>query len=202
MTVDPIERLILELGRLPGIGERSATRLAFHIIRQNHRRGEESLARDLAAALLAVVDQVGLCEVCRNLSAGGRCKICSDPRRDRALICVVEAVQDLRAIESTRSFNGLYHVLHGALAPLDGIGPDELRIDELTARLKGGEVREVILATNSDVEGDATALYIAGLVKASAVRVTRLAAGIPLGGELEFLDQATLGRALSDRREY
>jgi recombination protein RecR len=202
VSVDPIERLILELGRLPGVGERSATRLAFHVIRQSHKQGNESLARDLAAALLAVADEVGMCDTCRNLSAGGRCKICNDPRRDKSLICVVEGVQDLRAIEATQSFSGLYHVLHGALAPLDGIGPDDLKIDELAARLSGGVVREMILATNSDVEGDATALYLAGLVKPLGIKVTRLASGIPLGGELEFLDQATLGRALHERREY
>jgi recombination protein RecR len=202
MTVDPIERLILELGRLPGVGERSATRLAFHIIRQSRRRGDESLARDLAAALVAVADEVGLCDTCRNLSTGSSCRICKDPRRDPAVICVVEGVQDLRAIEATQSFSGRYHVLHGALAPLDGIGPDDLKLGELAARLGDGVVREVILATNSDVEGDATALYIAGLVRPLGAKVTRLASGIPLGGELEFLDQATLGRAMAERRDY
>ncbi len=202
MTIDPIERLVAELGRLPGIGERTATRLAFHIIRTSRARREGSLARDLAAALEAVAEHVGLCERCNNLSTDVRCRICNDSRRDTGLVCVVEAVQDLRAVEATESYKGLYHVLHGALAPLDGVGPDELRIEDLVRRVQEGSVREVILATNADVEGDATALYVAERVKPFVVKVTRLASGIPLGGELEYLDQATLGRALVERRAY
>ncbi|MBI5511214.1 MAG: recombination protein RecR [Deltaproteobacteria bacterium] len=202
MSLDPIERLVLELGRLPGIGERSATRMAFHIIRQSQGRDSGSLARDLAAALLAVADEVGFCSQCRNLCRGERCKVCADASRDQGLLCVVESVVDLKAIEATKTYRGLYHVLHGALAPLDGIGPDELKIDALVTRVTERGYREVILATNADVEGDATALYLARLIKPLGVQVTRLASGIPSGGELEYLDHATLGRALTERREY
>ncbi|OGQ81499.1 MAG: recombination protein RecR [Deltaproteobacteria bacterium RIFOXYA12_FULL_58_15] len=196
---DPIQRLILELSRLPGIGERSATRLAFHIIRASPHQGP-SLARDLAKALVAVSDQVGMCKMCQNLCSGERCRVCDSPSRQSNTICVVESVQDLRAIESISAYKGLYHVLHGALAPLDGIGPEDLKIPHLLSRLEAG-VTEVILATNADVEGDATALYLTGLIKPLGIRVTRLASGIPLGGELEYIDHATLGRALAERRE-
>lgn len=200
---DPIQRLILELARLPGIGERSATRLAFHIIRWSQEGGARgSLARDLAAALIEVTEKVGLCASCQNLCAGETCAVCADTRRDPAVLCVVEGVPDLRAIESTATFRGRYHVLHGALAPLDGVGPEDLKIPELMGRVEGGGITEVILATNADVEGDATALYLAKLIKPLGVRVTRLASGIPLGGELEYIDQATLGRALDERREF
>ena len=199
---DPIQRLILELGRLPGVGERSATRLAFHIIRESHGRGGAALATDLAAALTEVAQKVGLCEACYNLSATTRCRVCDDPQRDHSMLCVVESVQDLRALESTSAFRGTYHVLHGALAPLDGIGPDDLKMGELVARLQEETIAEVVLATNADVEGDATALYLARLLKPLGVKVTRLASGIPLGGELEFVDSATLSRALSERREF
>ncbi len=200
---DPIQRLILELARLPGIGERSATRLAFHIIRWSQDGGAAgSLARDLAAALIEVTDKVGLCSSCHNLCMGERCGVCADPRRDPALLCVVEGVPDLRAIEATATFRGRYHVLHGALAPLDGVGPEDLKVAELMARLESDDITEIILATNADVEGDATALYLAKLIKPLGIRVTRLASGIPLGGELEYIDQATLGRALDERREF
>jgi len=201
---DPIQRLILELSRLPGVGERSAARLAFYIIRisRKDQKTGQSLAHDLARALVEVADQVGLCEVCGNLSTGARCSVCTDPRRDPTLLCVVEGVEDLRAVETCGGYRGLYHVLHGSLAPLDGVGPDDLHLDELARRVAGGGFTEIILATNSDVEGDATALYVARLLKPQGVRVTRLASGIPLGGELEYVDQATLGRALAQRREF
>ncbi len=199
--VDPVERLILELKRLPGLGERSATRLAFHIIHQSRQDGRASLAHDLAAALTAAAEKVGLCPECHNLSSSGRCALCQDARRDTTLLCVVESVQDLRAVESTGAYRGLYHVLHGALAPLDGVGPAELKLAGLSERVRRG-VSEVILATNADVDGDATALYLAQLLAPLSVRVTRLAAGIPLGGELEYIDRATLGRALSERRTF
>lgn len=200
---DPIRRLVLELARLPGIGERSATRLAFHLIREAHRDSPgPTLALDLARALTEVSETVGLCGECQNLAVGERCGICGDSRRDRALLCVVEGVQDLRAIEGTGSFRGLYHVLHGALSPLDGVGPEELHVAELLARINVLGPREVILATNADVEGDATALYLAQKLKPLGHKVTRLASGIPLGGELEYIDQATLGRALAERREF
>ncbi len=202
-NADPIQRLVLELGRLPGIGERTAMRLAFHIIRETHagQRGA-TLAEDLAAALADVAKRVGLCTNCRNLSVEADCKICRDPQRDDATLCVVESVQDLRALEGTGAFRGRYHVLHGALAPLDGIGPDDLRLDDLIERLRGGAYTEVVLATNANVEGDATALYLARLIKPLDIKVTRLASGIPLGGELEYIDRATLSRALSERRAF
>jgi len=202
--VDPIQRLILELSRLPGVGERSAARLAFYIIRisRKDQKSGQSLAHDLARALVEVADQVGLCELCGNLTTGERCSICTDPRRDPTQLCVVEGVEDLRAVETCGGYRGLYQVLHGALAPLDGVGPDDLRLDDLVRRVAAGGFAEIILATNSDVEGDATALYVARLLKPQGVRVTRLASGIPLGGELEYVDQATLGRALAQRREF
>ena len=204
MSVEPIQRLILELGRLPGIGERSAARLAYYIIKSSRERNAagHSLARDLAAALIDVHERIGLCEVCQNLCTGTRCSICADPRRDAGLLCIVEGVADVRALEESSIYRGTYHVLHGALAPLEGLGPNELKIPELMRRLQGSGVREVILATNANVEGDSTALYVARLIKPLSIRVTRLASGIPLGGELEYLDQATLGRALQDRREF
>lgn len=198
---DPIQRLILELARLPGIGERSAARLAYYIIKVSQDAGQGSLARELAGALTDAVDRVRLCERCQNLSAEPRCSLCEDPRREATTICVVESVADLRALESSGAFRGSYHVLHGSIAPLDGVGPDELKIRELVTRLEEEDVGEVILATNADVEGDATALYLARLLGPSGVRLTRLASGIPLGGELEFVDQGTLGRALAERRE-
>ena len=204
MSLDPIQRLILELSRLPGIGERSAARLAYYIIKTSRAAGQggATLARDLAAALTEVSERVGLCRRCQNLCAEDLCSICRDPRRDRAQLCVVEGVADLRAMEASGAYRGLYYVLHGALAPLDGIGPAELKLDELTARVRENHSTEVILATNANVEGDATALYIARLLRPLGVTITRLAAGIPLGGELEYLDHATLGRALVDRREF
>jgi recombination protein RecR len=203
MSDDPISRLIRELGRLPGVGERSATRLAFYIIRasQRGRQKGESLAHDLARALTTAVDEVGLCRTCQNLCAGERCSICNDGRRDTHTLCVVESVQDLRAIETSGAFRGQYFVLHGALSPLDGVGPDELKLPEVVARAQKLAAGEVILATNPDVEGDATALYLARLFAPTGIKLSRLASGVPLGGELEFQDPATLGRALSQRRE-
>lgn len=206
MTAEPITRLMLELGRLPGVGERSAARLTYYIIKAScpasAGRGHATLARDLATALLNVESQVTLCEVCQNLCAEKICPICADKRRDSSLICIVEGVADLRAIEQSHAHRGLYHVLHGALAPLDGVGPAQLKISELLKRLQDGQCTEIILATNANVEGDATALYLAKLIKPLGIRVTRLASGIPLGGELEYLDQGTLGRALAQRREF
>ncbi len=202
---DPIARLILELGRLPGVGERSAARLAYYIIKASCPASQQdgpSLAADLAQALREVAQSVGLCPGCQNLCTAAECSICADRRRDPSIICVVEGVADVRAIENSGAYSGLYHVLHGVLAPLDGIGPAELKLDQLLHRLKGGTVSEVILATGTHVEGDATALYVARLLKPLALRITRPAAGIPLGGELEYLDQGTLGRALSERREF
>lgn len=201
MSQDPITRLALELGRLPGIGERSAARLAYYVIKASHGAGRQSLAHDLAKALTECVDQARFCTVCQNLTTTEVCSVCSDPRRDKTIICVVEGVADLRALEASGGYRGVYHVLHGSLSPLEGVGPDDLRLRELIARLTG-DVHEIILATNADVEGDATALYVARLVKPQGLKVTRLASGIPMGGELEFVDQATLGRALEDRRDF
>lgn len=203
---DPIQRLTLELGRLPGIGERTAARLAFYIIRNAQGgaggRGSGTLARDLAAALVDAADRVGLCRECQNLCAGDVCGICNDARRDAGLVCVVEHVSDLRAIEASGTYRGRFHVLHGALAPLDGVGPDELKLDQLRERVEREGFSEVILATNADVEGDATALYLARLLSPLGVRLSRLASGVPMGGELEYVDQATLSRAIAERRQY
>ncbi|AKU89690.1 recombination mediator RecR [Vulgatibacter incomptus] len=197
MTPDPIQRLTAELAKLPGIGEKTAQRLAFHVL-----RAKADYARDLAKALVDVVEKVRLCSVCCSLTEADPCAVCLDPRRDGRLLCVVESVPDLLAVERTREFRGRYHVLHGALSPLDGIGPDQLRIKELLARLGGSEVvEEVIVATNPDIEGEATALYLTRLLRPAGVRVTRIAQGVPMGGDLEYADQVTLARALSGRRE-
>lgn len=201
-TTGPIERLMLELGRLPGIGGRSAARLAYYIIRQSPKSQRHSLARDLAAALMAVDEQVGLCERCFNLATETFCSICCDSRREARTICVVESVSDLRALEHAGSFAGHYHVLHGALSPLEGVGPEALKVEHLQARVAADAVQEVILALNTTLEGDTTALYLATALQASGVRVTRLASGVPHGGELEYLDRATLGRAMADRRLF
>jgi recombination protein RecR len=190
-------RLVRELSRLPGIGEKTAGRLSFHLL---NRPREEVIA--LAEALLEMKERIGLCSECFGLSDGSRCGICADPARDHELICVVEGPADLMAIERSRNFNGVYHVLHGALAPLDGVGPEDLKIRELIGRLDATPpVREVIIATNATVEGEATALYLARTLKPLGVRATRLARGLPAGGDLEYSDSATLASALSGRRE-
>jgi recombination protein RecR len=192
-------RLVKELSRLPGIGEKTAARLAFNLL---NRPREDVIA--LAESLLEMKERVGLCSSCFGLSDGAQCQLCTDEARDRGIICVVEGPADLMAIERSRSFNGLYHVLHGALAPLDGIGPDDIKIKELMARIgTNGDaaVREVIVATNATVEGEATALYLARLFKPAGIRATRLARGLPAGGDLEYSDSATLTSALTGRRE-
>ena len=191
-------RLVKELSRLPGIGEKTASRLAFNLL---NRPRDEVIA--LAESLLEMKERVGLCAVCYGLSDCAHCRICDDPAREHDLICVVEGPADLMAIERARTFGGLYHVLHGAIAPLDGIGPDDIKIGELIARLRNGDapVREVIIATNATVEGEATALYLAKVLKPIGVRATRLARGLPAGGDLEYSDSATLSSALSGRRE-
>jgi len=193
-SADPIERLVHHLSRLPGIGTKSATRLAFHILRS----GE--LASELAEALSAASVQVGQCSRCGNISSSDPCSVCSNPKRDPAILCVIERSQDLQAIERSGGFSGLFHVLGGVLSPLDGVGPEELRISELLARIEGG-VEEVIVATNPTVEGDATALYLARLLKPLGVRVSRIARGISVGAELEYTDSSTLSRALEERRD-
>ena len=194
MSQDPIARLTVLFAKLPGVGEKTAQRLAFHVL-----KSPPEYARDLAEALLALRQEVRLCSVCCNLTAQDPCPICTDTQRDAKVICVVESVPDLLAVERTREFRGRYHVLHGALSPLDGVGPDQLKIKELLARLQG--VEEVIVATDPTVEGEATALYITRLIKPLGVRVSRIAQGVPMGGDLEYADQVTLARALQGRRE-
>lgn len=200
--IDPIQRLILELARLPGIGERSAARLAYYVIKVSQGDGSLNLAQDLAAALTDAVDTVHLCSECQNLTALPLCSICTDTKRESGTVCVVESVADLRALEASGAYRGRYHVLHGSLAPLEGVGPDDLKISELLRRVESGGIEEIILGTSADVEGDATALYLAKLLRPTGVKLTRLASGIPLGGELEFVDQGTLGRALAERRDF
>ena len=190
---DPIRRLVQELSRLPGIGEKSATRLAFHLI-----RGNRAQVAALAQALIDVTDKIRLCSVCMNMTEADPCTLCSDTRRDPETICVVATPSDLIAIDRGGHFRGRYHVLHGLLSPLEGIGPDDLRIAELVRRL-GTEVREVILATSPSVDGEATAMYIARTLKPLGVKVSRIATGLPVGGELEYSDQATIARALAGR---
>ncbi len=199
MTPDAISRLVAQLAKLPGIGEKSAQRLAFYIL-----RSPPEYARGSATALNEVIDKVKLCGRCFSLHdgvEGTQCNFCNDTRRDDKLLCVVEGIADELAIERTREFKGRYHVLHGVLSPLEGIGPDQLRIRELILRLQDTPIEEVIVATNPDVEGEATALYLTRLLKPIGVKISRLAQGIPMGGDLEYADQATLARALSARRD-
>ena len=199
MTPDAINRLVAQLAKLPGIGEKTAQRLAFHVL-----RSPPEYARSLAAALNEVVDRVKLCSRCFSLHDGPEgtfCGFCNDPRREDKIICVVEGIADELAIERTREFKGRYHVLHGVLSPLEGIGPEQLRIRDLILRLQDTPIEEVIVATNPDVEGEATALYLTRLLKPIGVKVSRLAQGIPMGGDLEYADQATLARALASRRD-
>ena len=194
---DPLALLIQRLAQLPGVGEKTAARLAFFIL-----RAPDEYASDLARALLEVKQNLRHCSICCNLTEADPCAICSDPRRDANMICVVAQPQDMMAIERTGGYRGRYHVLHGVLSPLDGIGPEELYIKPLLARLgPDPEVDEVILATSPNVEGDATAMYLARLIKPLGPRVTRIASGVPIGGDLEFADGVTLGRALEGRLE-
>ena len=196
--VDPIARLVQALGRLPGIGEKTATRLAFFVLRQGREYAE-----DLASALLDATQRVGLCERCQNLTDAPTCGLCLDARRDPKVLCVVETVQDLRAIERSRDYRGQYHVLHGALAPLEGIGPDQLKVKELLTRLQAAdsEVEELIFATNPSVEGEATALYLQKLLAPVGLRMSRIASGLPIGGDLEYADPATISQAIAGRRD-
>lgn len=192
---NPLQRLAALLTRLPGIGEKTAMRLALSLVKAD---GEYVTA--LADAIAGVHRQLGLCEVCFDLCTGGTCERCRDARRDAATICVVAQPQDRMAIERTGAYHGLYHVLHGVLDPLGGVGPDELRVKELLRRLQGDSVREVIVATSPNVEGDATAVYLAKLLRPLGVQVSRIASGVAVGGELEYADMNTLNRALADRR--
>jgi recombination protein RecR len=195
-VADPIARLVKELAKLPGIGEKTAQRLAFHILEAG-----PGYAGDLAAAVTGVVRDVRLCSGCQTLTDQDPCPICRDPDRDASILCVVESVPDLLAVERTHEFRGRYHVLHGALSPLDGVGPGDLKIRELLVRLTREPAAEVVVATNPDVEGEATALYLVKLLKPLGIKVTRIAQGVPMGGDLEYADQVTLARALAGRRE-
>ncbi len=194
--VKPLLRLLDALEKLPGVGPRSAERMAFYLLRTSR---EET--RQLAQAIADVKEHLRFCEVCFNLSEEARCPICQDPSRDASLLCVVEEPKDVLAIEKTGAYRGLYHVLLGAIAPLDGIGPELLKIDELLARLPDGHIQEVILATDADKDGETTATYLAKLLRSRGLHLTRIASGIPVGSHLEYADQATLARALEGRRE-
>jgi recombination protein RecR len=195
MYEGPVQDLIDELGRLPGVGPKSAQRIAFHLL-----AAYPTDVRRLVVALTEVKDKVRFCVVCGNVAEEEQCRICRDPRRDLAVICVVEEPKDVVAIERTREFRGRYHVLGGAISPIEGVGPDDLRIRELMTRLADGTVTELILATDPNLEGEATATYLARLVKPMGLKVTRLASGLPVGGDLEYADEVTLGRAFEGRR--
>ena len=199
MYAGPVQELIDALARLPGIGPKSAQRVAFHLL-----KATPDEAKRLAQAIVEAKDKVRFCSICFNVSDQETCEYCRDPRRDRSIVCVVQEAPDIVAIERTREYRGLYHVLQGAISPIEGIGPDDLRVAELLDRLKPGEagfeIAEVIVATNPNVEGDATAMYLARLLAPLGIKVTRLASGMPVGGDLEYADEVTLGRALEGRR--
>lgn len=195
-NVPAMSNLTDQFAKLPGIGRKTAARLAYHII--NLPEGE---AEKFAEAITEARKKINYCEICQNITETPRCSLCSDESRDKSTICVVEDSQDVLAFERTREYNGLYHVLHGVISPLDGIGPEQLRIKELISRLNDGSVKEIIMATNPTVEGEATASYLSRLIKPFGIRVTRLAYGIPVGGDLEYADEVTLSRALEGRSE-
>ena len=197
VLVEPVSRLVDEFSRLPGIGPKTAQRLTYHLLRMPSEQ-----AKSLADAIAQVKDRVRLCSACYNVTESDPCEVCSSENRDRTVICVVEEPLDVLALERTDSYNGLYHVLHGALSPVDGIGPGELKIDALVRRVQVGCVHEVILATNPNVEGEATATYISRLLAPRGVKLTRLARGLPVGGDLEYADDVTLKRALEGRSVF
>ncbi len=194
---DPIARLIEEFHKLPGVGPKTAQRLAYYLIRM-----PDEHARQLAAAIVAVKDQVDMCSRCFNLTESDPCHICSDPQRDETMVCVVEEALDVLALERTYSYRGLYHVLHGAVSPMNGIGPDDLKIQSLLTRMNDEPIREIILATNPNLEGDATAMYIHRLLEPLGVEITKPARGLPVGGDLEYADESTLGRAIEGRQTF
>jgi recombination protein RecR len=196
MYEGPVQDLIEELGRLPGIGPKSAQRLAFHLLTI-----ETADAERLARTIVAVKEKVRFCVRCFNVSEQDECRICRDARRDATVLCVVEEPRDLMAMERTGEFRGRYHVLGGAISPIDGVGPDDLRIKELMTRLGAEDIAEVVIATNPNIEGEATASYVARMLKAMGVRVSRIASGLPVGGDLEYADEVTLGRAFAGRRD-
>ena len=194
--IEPLAKLIEHFRALPGVGAKTAVRLAYHVIDMDAAK-----ARALAGAILEAKEKIGFCSVCCNLSDRDPCAICSSVKRDHETVCVVEQPQDVAAVERMHDFHGVYHVLHGALSPLEGVGPENLRVKELLARLSDGTVNEVIMATNPNVEGEATAMYIARLLKPMGVKVTRIAHGLPVGGDLEYADEVTLAKAMENRVE-
>ncbi len=194
--IEAIDTLSLQLSRLPGIGRKTAQRLAFHIVGM-----PEEEVRELAVAIFNGKKKVHFCPVCGNLTDAEVCSVCADEQRDRSIVCVVKDARDVNALERIRDYNGLYHVLGGVISPMDGVGPDDIRIRELMTRLSEGEIKEVVLATNPDVEGEATAAYLTRLIKPMGIKVSRIAHGVPVGGELEYTDEITLMRAFEGRRE-
>ena len=196
MYAAAIENLIQKFEQLPGIGRRSAERIAFHVLESMSK----SEAEEMAAAIVGTKEKISLCHICQNLTDSDPCKICSSPKRDKSIICVVESPEDVSAIENTNEYHGLYHVLHGELSPVDGVGPEDLKINELLVRLADNTVKEVILATNPTVNGTATSVYISKLLSSFDVKVTRIAYGVPVGGDLEYTDKVTLIKALEGRR--
>jgi recombination protein RecR len=196
LLAQPINKLIEEFSKLPGIGRKTAQRLAFHVLSMSN---EEALT--LATSIVNAKKHIRYCSKCFNLTEQDPCPICSSGKRDQSVICVVESPKDIVAMEKTREFIGLYHVLHGAISPMDGVGPSEIKVRELILRLRGPEVKEVIIATNPTIEGEATAMYISKLIKPLGIKVTRIAHGIPVGGDLEYADEMTLSKALEGRRE-
>ena len=196
-VAEPINQLIKRLARLPGIGEKTASRLALHILRASREE-----ARELAESIIAVKEKITLCSQCYNLTDADPCNICEGGERDRSLLCVVEEPGDLIALENSGEFRGLYHVLHGVISPLDGVTPDDIKIQELLKRLEGGQVKEVILATNPTTNGNATALYLSKIISPLGIAVTRIAQGIPMGGDIEYTDEGTLKKAMEGRRQF
>ena len=194
---EPINQLIKRLARFPGVGEKTASRLALYILRCSK---EEAV--DLAKSIINVKEKITLCSICYNLTDQNPCNICKDDKRDRKVVCIVEEPGDLMALEGSGEFRGGYHVLHGVISPLDGVNPDDIRIKELMERLKGGQIKEVIIATNPTTNGNATALYLSKLIKPLGVKVTRIAQGIPIGGDIEYTDEVTLRKALEGRRDF
>ena len=193
---EPLARLIQEFKRLPGIGQKSAQRIAFHVLRASREDAER-----LATAVLDVKEKLGLCSVCNNISDAELCLFCRDPHRDQSVICVVEEPHNILPIETTRMFSGIYHVLHGSISPLRGVGPEQLRIKGLLERIEKGELGELILATNPTIEGEATAVYLSRLLKPLGLKVTRIAMGVPVGSDLDYADEVTMSKSLENRRE-
>ena len=191
-----LEKAVGEFAKLPGVGRKTAMRLVLHLLRQ-----DTAVVEAFGNAMITLKHEVKYCKVCHNISDTETCRICSNPARDASTICVVESIRDVMAVEATQQYRGLYHVLGGVISPMDGVGPDDIRIRELLSRLAEGEIQEVVLATNPDVEGEATAAYISRLIKPLGVKVTRIAHGVPVGGELEYTDEVTLSRAFQGRRE-